>query len=327
MIFVLHLGEQKVRERRERNERMDRRHKAAGSSGRDRIRQVCRAVCLGLCLALGGIWGAGLCPESAGRTGMMQAWASDKEPERIQLGKPEHVWWETKTMGKWSSVKSAHEYQVKLFESDYVERDEENWQWVDMDDEEMIAVATFRTSSTSVDFREYMDDLHTYFFVVRAVPRIKEQGYSMTDGYVQAGAWVGSPDMDFQESPVIGLTEGMWRNYLEGSRYDDGEGNFLPGGWHLIRGDWYLLDENGYRLSGWQTVDGQRYYLSEDGRMATGWFVWNGDWYYTDPDTGVMQTGWLREKPGVYYYLYEDGRMATDTVIDGYRLGSDGVRE
>ncbi len=55
--------------------------------------------------------------------------------------------------------------------------------------------------------------------------------------------------------------------------------------------------------------------------MAVGWFVWNGDWYYTDPDTGVMQTGWLREKPGVYYYLYEDGRMAADTVIDGYRLG------
>ena len=29
----------------------------------------------------------------------------------------------------------------------------------------------------------------------------------------------------------------------------------------LIEGDWYLLDENGYRLCGWQNVDGARYYL------------------------------------------------------------------
>ncbi len=63
----------------------------------------------------------------------------------------------------------------------------------------------------------------------------------------------------------MGLTGGTWRNYLEGSRYEDADGNLLGGGWHLIQGEWYLFDEDGYRLTGWQEADGQMYYLNGDG--------------------------------------------------------------
>ena len=38
-----------------------------------------------------------------------------------------------------------------------------------------------------------------------------------------------------------------------------------------------------------------------------------------------METGWLQEDNGKWYYLNNDGSMAHDTVIDGYKLGSDGV--
>ena len=156
------------------------------------------------------------------------AWASDKELETVWLGEPEHVWWETDTLGKWSSVKQAHEYQVKLYIADEAERDEENWREFNPEDEGLECVLTVRTSEKSYDFQDYMDDLHTYFFAVRAVPLLKEQAY------VNSGNWVASPDIDFKEWKVIGLTGGTWRNYLEGSRYEDAEGNMLGEGWHLI---------------------------------------------------------------------------------------------
>ena len=87
---------------------------------------------------------------------------------------------------------------------------------MDFDDEgmeEAECVMTKRTGETSCDFSAYMDDLHTYFFVVRATPKVSEQAY------VKAGSWVGSPDADYRAAQVIGYTDGKWRNYLEGSRY------------------------------------------------------------------------------------------------------------
>lgn len=247
------------------------------------------------------------------------SFASDHAVETVVLGEPEHVWWETDTVVKWSSVKNAREYQVKLYISDNAERDEENWKDVDFEDEGLETAAVIRTSGTSYDFSQYLNDLHTYFAAVRAVPQVKEQAY------VKAGGWVGSPDVDFREKQVIGTTGGKWRNYLEGSRYQTEDGSYLAEGWQLIEGDWYFLDASGYRLSGWQNVDGARYYLGEDGRMASGWFVCENNWYYAD-DQGKIVTGWVMDKPGYYYYLQEDGTMAHDTVIDGYILDSGGLR-
>ena len=60
-------------------------------------------------------------------------------------------------------------------------------------------------------------------------------------------------------------------------------------------------------------------------RMQTGWLEQDGAWYYLD-STGEMVTGWYEMSPAFWYYFYEDGTMAADTVIDGYRLGSDGAR-
>jgi hypothetical protein len=248
------------------------------------------------------------------------AFASDKAVETVYLGQPSHVWWETDTQGKWTSVKHAHEYQVKLYIADNVERDEENSRSFDPDDEGLEAVMSVRTTETSCDFSGYMNDLHSYFFVVRATPRYNEQAY------VVNGEWTASKNVDFRNKTVQGITDGKWRNYLEGSRYEDGDGNLLGAGWHLIRGEWYLMDENGYRLTGWQTVDGSRYYLGEDGRMATGWFVYEEQWYYAGKD-GAMATGWVMPKPGYYYYLDENGVMLHDTEVDGYHLGSDGLRQ
>jgi hypothetical protein len=186
--------------------------------------------------------------------------ASDKAVEIVYLGTPAHVWWETDTTGKWSSVSKAHEYQVKLYIADGLDRDEDNWRKVDFDDEgmkEAECVMTKRTGETSCDFSAYMDALHTYFFVVRATPKVSEQAY------VKAGSWVGSLDADYRAAQVIGYTDGKWRNYLEGSRYQLEDGSCLGAGWQHIEANWYLLDDQGYRLTGWQERDGNRYYLAK----------------------------------------------------------------
>ena len=89
----------------------------------------------------------------------------------------------------------------------------------------------------------------------------------------------------------------------------------MPGGWQLIRGFWYLLDEDGYRKTGWQEEDGVRYYLEADGNMAKGWFQIGEDWYYADR-TGAVQTGSVMTEPGVYYELGEDGRLISEKSLD-----------
>lgn len=249
---------------------------------------------------------------------VMSVYASDKAVETVQLGKAAHVWWDSDTVGAWSSVKKAHEYQVKLYLSDDVERDEENGNYIDADGLGLEAEAVYRVTENRCDFTEHMSDLHTYFFTVQAVPRLNEQAY------VMAGEKMASPDTKFQGKQVLGITEGTWRNYLEGSRYETADGTYLPSGWHLIRGSWYYLDEQGYRVSGWQEIENCRYYFDDYGKMQKGWISLEDNWYYADSD-GVIQTGWVMTKPGCYYYLNEAGVMLHDCEAEGYWLNSDGL--
>lgn len=166
--------------------------------------------------------------------------ASDKAVETVYLGTPAHVWWETDTTGKWSSVSKAHEYQVKLYIADGVDRDEDNWRKVDFDDEgmkEAECVMTKRTGETSCDFSAYMDDLHTYFFVVRATPKVSEQGYRLTG----------------------------WQE-RDGNRYYLGENGQLATGWFVWNDNWYYSDKTGVMQTGWvMTEPGKYYYMDESG--------------------------------------------------------------
>lgn len=166
--------------------------------------------------------------------------ASDKAVEIVYLGTPAHVWWETDTTGKWSSVSKAHEYQVKLYIADGVDRDEDNWRKVDFDDEgmkEAECVMTKRTGETSCDFSAYMDDLHTYFFVVRATPKVSEQGYRLTG----------------------------WQE-RDGNRYYLGENGQLATGWFVWNDNWYYSDKTGVMQTGWvMTEPGKYYYMDESG--------------------------------------------------------------
>ena len=93
--------------------------------------------------------------------------------------------------------------------------------------------------------------------------------------------------------------------------------------WKFINNKWYYLNANGDMATGWKLVNNKWYYLNTDGDMATGWKLVNNKWYYLNTD-GDMATGW-KFVNNKWYYLNSSGDMAYNTVIDGYRLGSDGA--
>lgn len=92
-------------------------------------------------------------------------------------------------------------------------------------------------------------------------------------------------------------------------------------GWLKSANKWYYLDPA--MATGWTKASGVWYYMSANGDMLTGWVKVDGKWYYLKA-SGVMATGWVKVA-NKWYYLYSNGIMAANTVIDGYKLGSDGA--
>lgn len=96
-------------------------------------------------------------------------------------------------------------------------------------------------------------------------------------------------------------------------------------GWFQISGYWYYFDSDGSMVSGWIRPDGNWYYLYSNGIMATGWVKLGSDWYHLKSN-GAMSTGWLLDGNDYYYLNPSSGVMMKDTVVDGWKIGSDGKR-
>lgn len=76
--------------------------------------------------------------------------------------------------------------------------------------------------------------------------------------------------------------------------------------WHLIEGEWYYFDYDGYaKHCEWVFEQGNWYYLKESCKMA------RNEWLWID---------------GECYYFYGSGKMACDTITpDGYKVDSSGA--
>lgn len=61
---------------------------------------------------------------------------------------------------------------------------------------------------------------------------------------------------------------------------------------------------------GWSFQNGSWYFYDKTGDSHKGWLLDNGDWYYLNPETGIMQTGFLTVD-GKTYYLQDNGKMLT----------------
>lgn len=128
-----------------------------------------------------------------------------------------------------------------------------------------------------------------------------------------------------------------WYNYGDaGSVYGNwvycAENGTPHDGWLLSGGKWYYIEEGRMQTGSYTDCDEHShgycgcedaltYYLGFDGAMVYGWYHdvysdWDyqttyssSGWVYTNPNTGVMYTGWVLSS-GKWYYI-EDGWMVT----------------
>ena len=160
----------------------------------------------------------------------------------------------------------------------------------------------------------YSKLLRTYTLnVIRGVDNIKSNQWVEVSGKYQYNDAQGNPVKNtfFKDNSTS-------KNY-----YLDQDG-YRVTGWKYISNNWYLFDTNGEMLKEWQYTGGAWYYLQGSGAMVTGWSQsGDGTWYYLNAN-GTMRTGWIFDG-GKYYYFYGNGSMARDTIISGYRLGSNGA--
>lgn len=248
---------------------------------------------------------------------LTSAYASDYNVEQIKLETPKYIKWENETSGAWSSVKKAKEYQIKLFLADDFEQDEEDWKNSDIKDNGLECILTDRVSEKTYDFSKYIESGHSYIFAVRATPKYNQQAY------IENGDWVTSKLIDIT-SEDIGITNGMWRNYIDGIKYESNNGEYLENGWYLINGSWYYFDSNGIRKKGFIEIKEKTYYLDENGKMKTGIFELDENTYFADQN-GEIKSGWIMIEPGKYSYFYKNGVMAKNCIINGYKIDSDGI--
>ena len=129
-------------------------------------------------------------------------------------------------------------------------------------------------------------------------------------------------------------TNGIWYFYKNGIMQtgwlnDNGiwyylnENGSMATGWYKVDSNWYYSNSNGVMQTGWLNDNGNWYYLNDNGSMATGWYKVDSNWYYSNSN-GVMQTGWLNDN-GTWYYLNSSGEMVTNTIIDGWKIDSNGI--
>lgn len=220
-------------------------------------------------------------------------------PAATKLDTTEEAYWDSSQTGvaHWKKVKNAKEYEVRLYESG----------------DRFVKVLV--TGGTRADFREYIRDGVSYSFRVRAVPKSNQKTYI-------SGDWKESEDI--LEVAGMGETDGRWRTYSQGKKYQRDDKSYITDQWELIQGSWYYFGQDGFVRTGWQQIGSDWYYLGEEGIMQTGWLQQNGAWYYLNTD-GTRATGWKEAKPGQWYYMDENGIMMADTTVDGYRLDSSGM--
>ncbi|MVX62885.1 hypothetical protein GKZ28_04100 [Clostridium chromiireducens] len=123
----------------------------------------------------------------------------------------------------------------------------------------------------------------------------------------------------------------IYRGISQGTSKDtesqENNSNIKINTWVNKNGKWQYNDSTGNPLRSTWYLDrkySKYYYFQQDANMATGWISYNGKWYYLD-NSGAMVTGWFKDMNGNWYYLNSSGDMAENTVINGYKINSNGI--
>ena len=108
------------------------------------------------------------------------------------------------------------------------------------------------------------------------------------------------------------------------TQFYDVTGNQVKSSWINSDGKWYYFDESGTMIIGWKKISDNWYYFLNDGARAKGWVKNNNEWYYLGEDGIMKSSSWVNIK-GSWYHFNDDGTMDKNTVIDGYKIDSNGV--
>lgn len=73
----------------------------------------------------------------------------------------------------------------------------------------------------------------------------------------------------------------------------------------------------------WEYVDGEWSCYNRLGAAVTGWIIYEDDIYYLNED-GVMETGWIKADKNWYYLDDSTGALVTDSMVDNYKVDSQG---
>lgn len=148
----------------------------------------------------------------------------------VWLESPDEAGWSASNHMKavWKKVDYATGYQIRLYRDDYYLR-------------------TIDATGTSKDLSEYMGREGNYYYEIRAV------GKTTNDAkYRKNSEYIVSSDRYLDD---LGDTEGSWKNYADGKKYVDENGQIVTSQWYRILGTWYYFDENGYMVTGWRMVN------------------------------------------------------------------------
>lgn len=170
---------------------------------------------------------------------------------------PEEAGWSKASSytASWDKVASADGYRIRLYR-------------------DMTYLKTIQTTKNKVNLSEYVTENGTYYYEVCAILDSEAGEYLLSDDL-----YVGD----------LGDTDGRWRHYVDGSKYQKEDETYVENGWYRILGKWYYFDENGFAVKGWRLVDSIWYYMDSEGVMQTGWVQVDDIWYYLNPD-GSLKT-------------------------------------
>lgn len=157
----------------------------------------------------------------------------------------------------------------------------------------------------------------------------------------------------------------MYTNKLIGKKYYVDENGQRAFGFRQIGADtYYFSRQTGKMVKGWASIDNKKYYFDANGKMVTSQWIGNrylkengqmakktwvaqyyvnkngyrtgktrstGLWtkknktYYLDSNYEKVKSQWVTSG-GKYYYMGANGVMVKSQWVDGYFIGSDGVR-
>lgn len=148
--------------------------------------------------------------------------------------------------------------------------------------------------------------------------------YYLNDSGVMTKGWVKlNNDWYFLQgdgSMVTGLKN------IENKIYFFSDSGSMKIGWQEIAKNRYYFNSDGSMATGWLSYGGSNYYLYDTGAMAKGWINLEGAWYYLK-ENGTRATGWVTSNNASYYLDTSTGRMLINTIVDGYKIGSDGKKQ